>query len=100
MPKKKTAPHSKFVLVRTFSAGVHVGTLAKRDGKEVTLTDARRIWRWCGANTLHEISQKGASEDWTRISEPVPTIELTEAIELIPCSAEARKNLERSRWGA
>ena len=36
----------KFVIVRTYSAGVHAGTLASQAGKEVTLTNARRIWLW------------------------------------------------------
>lgn len=87
-----------FVLVRTYSAGVHVGTLVNHEGKEVTLRDARRIWRWRGANTLNEVSQKGVDNEWSRISEPVPEITLTEAIEVIPCSDIARENLSISRW--
>lgn len=89
---------STFVLVRTYSAGVHVGTLVSQSGKEVTLSDARRVWRWKGANSLSELSQKGADEGYTRISEPVPSIVLTEAIEVIPCSKEAQDNLSKSRW--
>jgi hypothetical protein len=92
--KKQKKP---FVVIRTYSAGVHVGTLESREGREVVLSDARRIWRWSGANTLSEVSQKGVAEA-SRISEPVPTITLTEAIEVIPCSEEARSNLSRSRW--
>lgn len=89
-----------FVVVRTFSAGVHCGELAAQDGKSVTLINARRIWRWRGANTLHELALNGADEKWTRISEPVAAIDLTEAIEVIGCTAEARNNLQRSRWPA
>ena len=43
-----------FVLVRTYSAGVHCGTLEQREGREVSLSDVRRIWRWRGANTLND----------------------------------------------
>ena len=50
---------AKTVLVRTYSAGVHVGTLGARSGDEVELTNARRIWRWKGGNTLHEIALHG-----------------------------------------
>jgi hypothetical protein len=91
---------SKVVLVRTYSAGVHVGTpVGKLKGKEITLKDAHRIWRWAEANTLHEVSQKGASEkSFTRVSERVPSITLTEAIEVIPCSVAAAKNLTTPRW--
>ena len=39
-------------MVRTYSAGVFIGTVAERDGREVTLTNARRIWDWDGAATL------------------------------------------------
>lgn len=90
----------KKVLIRTYSAGVHFGTLKSLDGRYATLENATRIWRWRGANTLSELSQKGPSEEWTRISEPVPEIALTEAIEVIPCSIEASENLARSRWHA
>jgi hypothetical protein len=89
---------SEFVIVRTFSAGVHCGLLIFQQGKEVHLRDARRIWRWRGANTLNEVSIKGVSDDYSRISEPVERIELTEAIEIIPCTDIARENLSRSRW--
>jgi hypothetical protein len=89
----------KFVLIRTYSAGIHVGTLVSKDGQTVLLKDARRVWRWRGANSLHEVALHGAAEDYTRISEPVPEILLTEAVEVIPCVATAQENLTRSRWG-
>ncbi|MEO7592332.1 MAG: hypothetical protein ABI134_14040 [Byssovorax sp.] len=88
----------KLVVVRTYSAGVHIGTLAKRSGKEVVLTDARRLWRWRGANTLNEVALRGVDDSYSRISEPVPSITLTEAVEIIECSRAAEGNLTRSRW--
>lgn len=88
---------NQYVIVRTYSAGVHVGTLESSDGKEVKLTNARRVWYWSGANTLNEISLHGVS-DKSRISEAVPEIYLTEAIEIIPCSDEAKGKLDRSIW--
>jgi hypothetical protein len=95
---KKTA--TTIVLIRTYSAGVHVGELVSRDGKEVTLKDAHRVWRWRGANTLHELSQKGADSAWSRISERVPSVVLTEAIEVLECSPVAADNLRTPRWPA
>ncbi len=97
MTKKMKA--KPFVVVRTYSAGVHVGTLISRNGREVTLADARRLWRWSGANTLHEVALRGVDEKYTRLSEPVATITLTETIEIIPATAGAAANLGRSRWG-
>jgi hypothetical protein len=86
-----------FVVVRTYSAGVHVGTLVKREGKEVTLKDARRIWYWKGANTLHEIANSGVGKG-SKISEPVLSILLTEAIEVIEATEAARDNLLSAGW--
>jgi len=87
-----------FVVVRTYSAGVHCGTLAAQDGKNVTLHDARRIWRWRGANTLNELALHGAEQAWTRISEPVAETDLSEAIEVIATTSEAQSDLCKSRW--
>lgn len=95
MPAKKS---SQYVVVRTYSAGVHVGVLAARNGQEVTLKDARRIWRWYGANTLHEIALHGIDIENSRVSEPVAEITLMQAIEIIPATAEAEKNLRSAKW--
>ena len=82
---------NKYVVVRTYSAGVHCGTLVAQKGKAVILKNSRRIWQWTGAFTLSEVSQKGISGG--RVSCTVPTIALTEAIEIIPCSATGKKSL-------
>lgn len=87
----------KTVIVRTYSAGVHFGQLVERNGKEVTLSNARRIWRWNGANTLNEIAVAGVGKG-SRVSEPVDSITLTEAIEIIDCKPEAVANLESVGW--
>lgn len=89
----------RFVIVRTYSAGVHMGYLQSCVGTAVELTESRRLWQWSNAFTLNEVSQKGCGEA-SRISEPVPEIILTQAIEVIPCSEIAIENLRRSRNGA
>jgi hypothetical protein len=93
------ATNKPYVVVRTYSAGVHIGTLAKQsaDGKRLTLTGARRIWSWKGANTLHEIALHGVAKE-SRVSEVVSEIDLTEAIEVIRCSPEGQKALEGASW--
>lgn len=87
----------KKVIIRTYSAGVHYGTLAKREstaaGVEVTLTDARRLWYWDGAFTLSAVSQNGVKET-SKLSIAVPEIELV-AIEIIPCSDKAIACLDK-----
>ena len=90
-----------YVIIRTKSSGVHCGTLAQmsQDGMYVIMKDTSRIWRWRGANTLHELSLHGADEEYTRISEKVERIGLTEVIEVIPCTEKAIANLSKPRWG-
>lgn len=99
MVAAKKGSERKFVVVRTYSAGVHFGYLASRNGKEVVLTEARRLWRWNGANTLNEVATKGVAAT-SKVSEPVPEIELTEAIEIITCSPAGKKALEAAKWAA
>lgn len=39
---KKITPKRPYVVVRTYSAGVHCGELVSRKGQEVVLANARR----------------------------------------------------------
>lgn len=96
MAKKEKTAKGKPVIVRTYSAGVHFGYLAKREGKEVLLTGSRRIWYWKGANTLSEIALRGVGEG-SKIADRV-SIVLTEAIEIIDCTPSAALNLEAAKW--
>ena len=89
----------KKVVVRTYSAGVHFGTLVSRDGKEVQLKDARRLWSWKGAFTLNEVATKGVAEG-SRVSAVAPGVVLTEAIEIIDCTPEGAANLESASWAS
>lgn len=84
-----------YVLVRTFSAGVFAGTLKSRNGKEVVLTDARRIWYWAGAASLSQLATTGTSKPGEcKFPQAVPEVLLTEAIEILPVSAEAKASIE------
>lgn len=44
----------RYVIVRTYSAGVFAGNLVSRNGREVVLSDARRLWYWAGAASLSQ----------------------------------------------
>lgn len=93
----KTLKRGKPVLVRTFSAGVHFGYLARRSGKEVDLVDSRRIWRWFGAMTLSEIATVGLDASKSKVAAPI-TVTLTEAIEIIDCTPAAVTSIEAAKW--
>jgi hypothetical protein len=89
-----TTATSRYVIVRTYSAGVFAGTLESRNGKEVVLTDARRIWYWDGAASLSQLAVEGTSAPETcKFAVAVPRVELTEAIEILDVTGEAQKNI-------
>lgn len=87
----------KYVVVRTYSAGVHVGVLESHNGSVVTLTESKRIWSWTGANTLNEIANHGVQKG-SRVSESVVRNTLSGAIETLECSNEGEANLRASSW--
>ena len=85
----------KYVIVRTYSAGVFAGVLESRNGREVVLRNARRIWYWDGAASLSELAMRGTSKPrQCKFPCPVDRVELLEAIEIIDVTAEARQSIE------
>lgn len=84
----------KRVLIRTYSAGVFVGELARRSGKEVELRNARRIWYWSGAASLSQLAMDGTKDpNGCKFPGAVDRIILTEAIEIIDVTPQAWKSL-------
>lgn len=90
-------PHvGKQCIIRTYASGVHFGTLTAQDGRQVELTDARRLWRWFakGGISLSEVSQNGIDASKSRISQATPSITVLDALEIIPCSEIAAASIE------
>ena len=83
------------VLVRTYSAGVWAGEMVRRYGKEVELRGARRLWYWvCHKGiSLSSVALYGITAE-SKVPAAVPLVLLTEAIEIIPLSAEAVASIE------
>ncbi len=80
----------KRVLVRTFSAGVHIGTLVKADGMEAELVDALRLWSWTGGGlSLSAIATNGVKGG--RLNR-TPQVFLTNCIEFIPTTEVAENS--------
>ena len=84
----------KYCIVRTYSAGVFAGYVERRDGQEVALREARRIWYWEGAATLSQLAQSGTSlPEKCRFPEAVDRITVLGAIEILDCTEAARKSI-------
>lgn len=92
----------RYVIVRTQSAGVFAGTLVSRNGQEVVLSDARRLWYWAGAASLSQLAVSGTSQPKKcKFPVAVPRVELLQAIEILDVTSEARKSIEGvSEWKA
>jgi len=93
---------SNWVILRTRTSGVTIGQIVDRDlvARAVTLIEARRIWRWRGANTLMELAANGTEDtSHTRISEPAPhEVTILDVAEIINVADKAVPSLTRSRW--
>ena len=84
----------KYCIVRTYSAGVFAGYVESRNGKEVVIRKARRIWYWDGANSLSQLAKDGTCEpDNCKFAVEVDKIEVTEAIEIIECTLKAQQSI-------
>lgn len=81
------------VIVRTYSAGVHIGTLKSAHGRECELVDALRLWKWEGGGlSLSAVAANGI--EGGRLNR-TKSVVLTEAIEYLPVTDEAWKSYER-----
>lgn len=80
-------------VVRTYSAGVFIGTLEALHGTEVLLSKARRLWRWNGAFTLSEVATTGIDSKESRMS-CESQVFLSQAIEIILTTEEARRTFD------
>lgn len=84
----------KYVMVRTYSAGVFAGYLKSRKGKEVELLNARRIWYWVGAASLSQLATDGTSAPQDcKFPCEVESVELMEVVEIIPITKKAQESI-------
>lgn len=91
----KKATESTVKIVRTRYAGVFCGTIEKREGAEVTMTNARRIWYWKGAASLSQLAQTGTSKpSGCKFPEAVDRVVLLEVIEILDVTPAALATIE------
>jgi len=85
----------RYVIVRTYSAGVFAGYLKSKKGQNVTMLEARRLWYWAGSSSLSELATKGTSKPMDcKFPVAVSRVQLLQAIEILSVTEEARKSIE------
>lgn len=92
----------KYCMVRSKSAGVFAGTIIERDGAEVVLKNARRIWYWDGAASLSQLATDGTRNPGKcKFPAPVSDVMLFEVIEIIPITDAAAASIAAvPEWSA
>ena len=85
----------RYVIVRTYTAGVFAGELVSRKGQEVVLKNARRIWYWSGAASLSQLAMEGTSDpNNCKFPCEVSRVELIQAIEIIDVTEKAKESIK------
>lgn len=88
----------KKVIIRGDRSGVFFGVLAGKSGKEIKLTNCRRLWYWSGAASLSQLAVDGvANPQGCKFTVAVSEIVILDAIEIIPCTEKAVKSIDGTR---
>lgn len=83
----------KRCLIRTYSAGVHIGDVCYANGMEILLNNALRLWKWTGGGlSLSSVATNGIKGG--RINK-TGEIYLTNVIEIITITEKAEKTYEK-----
>lgn len=71
-------------------SGVFYGEMGERSDREVQIINCRRLWFWAGAASLSQLALEGVKKPREcKFTVTVPSIIVTDVIELIPCSEAA-----------
>lgn len=85
---------SDYCIVRTYSAGVFAGYIESRNGQEVVMRNARRLWYWKGACSLSQLSQEGVKyPNECKFPCEVDRVELLQVIEILNCTPLAQESI-------
>lgn len=85
----------KKVIVRGDRSGMFFGTLTERNGRELKLTNCRRLWYWDGAASDFQLAAEGVTAPKNcKFTVIISEIEILDAIEVLPCTDKAIKSIE------
>jgi len=86
---------SKYYIVRARGAGVFFGKIKEKEGVEVTMANARRLWHWKGATECCQLAAEGVKNpDDCKFTMYVDEVILLEAVEIQPCTQAAEASIK------
>lgn len=90
--------NEKYYIVRGDRSGVFAGNIKERNGKEVLMTNVRRLWYWDGANSISQLAQEGTVNPRDcKFSVSVDELLVLDAIEIDTCTKQAEKSIKGVR---
>ena len=85
----------KYCIVRGDRSGVFAGNVENRNGREVIIKNARRLWYWDGACSISQLAKDGTKEPHRyKFTITLDEIEVLDAIEIIKCTDKAEKSIK------
>ena len=93
--KTNNQEKKEMFIVRGDRSGVFYGEIKERNGKEVTMTNVRRLWYWDGAASLSQLAVNGTVRpNNCKFTVVVPEMTILGVIEIIPCTEKAIASIE------
>ena len=93
--KEKNQMEKQKYIVRCDRAGVFYGEIEERNGREIKMRNVRCIWYWDGAATLLQLAAEGTTSPGNcKFTMTVDSLEVLDAIEVIPCTDRAINSIE------
>ena len=95
IPFVKVKNKQTYCIIRTYSAGVFAGWIDRNvKGKENTIYNARRLWKWSGALDCSQLAMHGIDKPDDCKFSNVSEVDLKEIIEITPCTEKSKKSIE------
>ena len=95
--KAESLNGKEYCIIRTYSAGVFAGYIERKlvENRAATIYSSRRLWRWSGSASLSQMAVDGTSKpDECKFPCVVAECDLTEVVEVIPCTEKAEKSIK------
>lgn len=89
-----------YYIVRGDRSGVFFGNIKERNGKEVLMTNVRRLWYWAGACSISQLAVDGTvAPSSCKFTVTVEELLVLDAIEIDKCTEKAIKSIkEVAEW--
>lgn len=97
---EKEIKKDEYFIVRGDRSGVFFGKIKERNGREVTMTEVRRLWYWDGAASISQLAKDGTCRpENCKFTITLDEILVLDAIEIDKCTDKAIKSiLEVAEW--